>query len=190
MSDVDIYYFDGDAACELCSGVTGYTIAQAPQRPHSNCDCAVETIDPEDLPSCRFEIREITWTDTTDTISQTLEFENCDSQEEAHVEAQIGEQVEEDFDDDVREAAEAAGWEEPEADDVVDQAIFNVPGLHVAELDLEVQRYSADFKTDVWLVCQVGGEEIESEVGEKDGHYEKNVSMEVDFNFESCPDVI
>lgn len=180
IPEAEIYYFDGADACELCQANTGYTLIDPPERPHPNCDCPIELANGGGgelpIPKCHFELRNIRINEYADV--QELGFapvNGCGFSDPLTVEIVVREDEEEEFDAGVREAAEAEGWREPGVIDLSEEV--EVPPRRIVEIEVSIVRWTAEFKAEVWLVCEVGGERIESEVGVKTGRFAKNVQV-------------
>jgi hypothetical protein len=186
----EVYYFDGSGGCDLCRSSSTYSV-EVPAPPHPHCACPVEECELEDIVHCAFEIRDVYIVPSDDEIHDTWELPNCESTEDEEFEIEIGDLDEDldemEFDLGLLEQAEAEGWEEPEVER--ESVTVTVPGLHIATVETVKTRHSEHFEGEVWLVCEVGDEVIESQVGTKTGDFARTTDIDiVDTSTEVCPD--
>jgi hypothetical protein len=178
MADDDqCYYFDGSAGCDACDAMTGY-YADAPCGPHRYCNCPVEEVSAD----VEYVLKNVTWHEYGSHVEKVEALDNCDGDEAAHMQMAMGAEEEENFDEGLREAAEEAGWKEPEEENMFFEVA--VPPHSSGDVTIVMERYAAELQAEVWAVHADGSEEY---VGDATGYFEKNINVErADLAGESC----
>jgi hypothetical protein len=177
MADDEAYYFDGSNGCDRCEGMSGFYIDQ-PDGPHPFCNCPVEHVEADAI----YELRNVHWEEHSFLIEIEDETDNCGEENETVAQLVIAEDIEEGFDEGLREAAEEAGWTEPEVEALWAQ--YTVPPNSRVSMVFSIERYVAEFHAEVWTQRPDGTEE---QVGEASGYFEKNIEIvESDGTGESC----
>ena len=167
MADDQGYYFDGSDGCDRCDAMTGFYVDK-PDGPHLYCNCPVELVEADAI----YELRNVTWSEHSYLVEMEDDSDNCGEATANVVPITFSADIEENFDEGLREAAEAAGWTEPEEEAL--WAEFTVPPNSEVHMEFMVERYAAEFHAEVWTQLPDG---TEAEVGEAQGYFEKNIEI-------------
>lgn len=181
-----IYVFDGTGGCDYCIEATSYSIDEEPLRPHPYCDCPIFEIDTEDLADCEMIL--------TDLIVDEYEFHEeisvyaigCEETTDGAIPFGRDEDVQEGFDEGLRELIDASGWTPPSTEPLSGDLILEHGWIHT--ITVTFVRYVAIFEAEVAYNCTVGGTVVTIPGGQKTGFYEKTYRVDIERDSERCPD--